>query len=437
MIPTIREVYIDLGGLEIRDSSLTKADQVETGDLIVKSTRGSMEQVATGDREQDYFCLCFEMRYSTIEAFDRTMLLAWLLKDFGWMSENAYIGIPFGIMSLWLHGIFLIYDRRVSMTWINISLMLWITGNFIWMLSEFIYTRPSVDNHLGPELPLGGLPEEDEQQFLNLATALFVIGVSSQLVYYVLVGVGKVSMPGEEGVDEDDVLVRSDIQAICCQPSSARSRAWSYSSNHSRSRSFDETPPKNLYTSTFIENAYVCFWILKDMFWALGTGSIEGISGRNPQGREIVKLFESMAIISAAGSFLAYAVTAYLMRRNGIRFLDAISAACWVLANTVWMCGEFFFRYDSLLMDDEDQGSDVQWREASTFFFSVPIMIQAFVVVKLTMMRCNTMAATSQNDPHVQHNFSSVYSPFGANGAKQGVYTPQKGQDGDIESIVF
>ena len=136
------------------------------------------------------------MRYSTIEAFDRTMLLAWLIKDFGWMSENAYVGIPFGIMSLWLHGIFLVYDRRESMTWINVSLLLWITGNFVWMLSEFIYTRPSVGTHLGPELPLGGLPEKAEQGFLNAATVLFVIGVSSQVVYYVLVGIGKVSMPG-------------------------------------------------------------------------------------------------------------------------------------------------------------------------------------------------------------------------------------------------
>ncbi len=400
-------------------------------------------------REQEQlFCLCFEMRYSTIEAFDRTMLLAWLIKDFGWMSENAYVGIPFGIMSLWLHGIFLIYDRRESMTWINVSLLLWITGNFVWMLSEFIYTRPSVGTHLGPELPLGGLPEKAEQGFLNAATVLFVIGVSSQVVYYVLVGIGKVSMPGEDGMDEDDVLVRSDIQTICCQSTAMRSRAWSYSSNHSRSRSFDETPPKKLYTSTFIENAYVCFWILKDLFWALGTGSIEGISGRNPKGREVVSLFEAVAIVSAAGSFLAYAVTAYLMRRNGIRFLDAISAACWVLANTVWMCGEFFVRYDSLVMDDEDQGNDVQWREASTFFFSVPIMIQAFVIVKLTMMRCSTLGGSPQHNYHIQHNLSSVYSPFGraGGGAKTGLYTPQKQarqeqsqelDDGDVESIVF
>lgn len=383
---------------------------------------------------EQHFCLCFQMRYSTIEAFDRTMLLAWLLKDFGWMSENAYLAIPFGIMSLWLHAVFLIYDRRDSMTWINLSLMLWISGNFVWMVAEFIYTRPSVDNYLGPDLPLGGLAEDDEQQFLNTATALFAIGVVSQIVYYSLVGAGKVTMPGDDGVDEDDVLVRSDIQTLCCQ-SSSRSRAWSYSSSHSRSRSFDETPPKKLYTSTFIENAYVGFWILKDLFWALGTGSIEGTTGRNPQGREVVYFFEAMAIMSATGSFLAYAVTAYLMRRNGIRFLDAISAACWVLANTVWMCGEFFYRYDSLLMDDEDQGNDVQWREASAFFFSVPIIIQAFIIVKLTMMRCSSLG-----QPHIQHNISSVYSPFGEvnSGGKRGIstYTPQKfGQqdDGDIE----
>ena len=56
-----------------------------------------------------------KMRMSTLEALDRTTMLCWLLKDFGWMTNNAYLGIPFGIMSVWLHMVILVYDRRQSM----------------------------------------------------------------------------------------------------------------------------------------------------------------------------------------------------------------------------------------------------------------------------------------------------------------------------------
>jgi hypothetical protein len=382
--------------------------------------------------EEPTFCGCFEMRYSTIEAFDRTMLICWLCKDFGWMSMNAWVGIPFGIMCLWLHAVFIWYDRRESMSWINSSLMLWIIGNFMWMTCEFIYTRPPTGiEHLGPTLPLGGFPEADEQRLLNITTVFFVLALSVQATYYAFVGCGVVSMPGEDGVDEDDVLVKSDIQDLCCEPS--RSRSLSISSSHSRSRSFDETAPKKVYTSTFIENAYVVFWIIKDLFWALGTGSIEGITGRNQKGREVVYFLETIAIVAAICSFLAYFVTAYLMRRNGIRFLDAVSASCWVLANTVWMCGEFFVRYDSLAMDDEDEADDIDTRLGSTFLFSIAIIIQIFIVIKLTLIRCSENWAPNPRNSRVQVH-SSFYSPFGST-VKTHMYTPQKtGQEfGDLE----
>jgi hypothetical protein len=278
---------------------------------------------------------------------------------------------------------------------------------------------------------LGGFPEVDEQRLLNITTVFFVLALSVQAIYYALVGRGVVSMPGEDGVEEDDVLVKSDIQDLCCEPS--RSRSLSISSSHSRSRSFDETAPKKVYTSTFIENAYVVFWIIKDLFWALGTGSVEGITGRNQKGREVVYFLETVAIVAAICSFLAYFVTAYLMRRNGIRFLDAVSASCWVLANTVWMCGEFFVRYDSLAMDDEDEANDIDTRLGSTFLFSIAIIIQIFIVIKLAFIRFSENWAPNPRNSRVQVH-SSFYSPFGST-VKTHTYTPQKaGQEfGDLE----
>jgi hypothetical protein len=360
-----------------------------------------------------------EMRMSTLEALDRTTMLCWLLKDFGWMTNNAYLGIPFGVMSMWLHIMILMYDRRQSMVWLNSSLMAWLVGNFMWMVSEFIFTRPSLYVHLGPGLPLGGLPEEDEQKFLTAATSMFAVGIFIQLMYYSGIACGTLRQPGEEGPDADDVMTQNDIEKLC------------------------STGPNPTYTSAFLENMYVIFWIMKDLLWSLGTGSIGGISGRNPNGREVVIFFESIAIVSAVGSFLAFFTAAYLSRRNGTRFLDAVSGLCWITANAVWMCGEFFLRYDNLELDDGDQGNDLDGRIGSTFFFSVGIIIQLSIIMRLVYLRCCGINDRCSTDIRVH---SSTFSPLGQGestnryGQPMHVYSPQKMQDSDdldFETVMF
>jgi hypothetical protein len=362
----------------------------------------------------------FKMRMSTLEALDRTTMLCWLLKDFGWMTNNAYLGIPFGIMSVWLHMVILVYDRRQSMLWLNFSLMAWLMGNFMWMTSEFIFTTPSLYVHLGPELPLGGFPEEDENKLLTAATSMFAVGIGVQLLYYSGIACGTVPQPGEdpEGPDADDVMTRNDIEKLC------------------------STGPNSTYTSAFLENMYVVFWILKDLLWSLGTGSIGGISGRNPEGREVVIFFESAAIVSALGSFLSFFTAAYLSRRNGTRFLDAVSGICWITANAVWMCGEFFLRYDNLELDDGDQGNDLDGRVGSTFFFSVGIIMQLFTITRLVYLRCCGM--TDRNGSSIGTAVhSSAFSPLGQGegtskyGNSIHAYSPQKMQDSndDVDTI--
>ena len=169
-----------------------------------------------------------EMRMSTLEALDRTTMLCWLLKDFGWMTNNAYLGIPFGFMSMWLQAAILMYDRRQSMALINFSLMSWLLGNFMWMVSEFIFTRPSIYMHLGPTLPLGGLPEEDEQKLLLAATSMFALGIFVQLLYYSGIACGALSQPGENGPDADDIMTQNDIEKFARRGPAPRTRRRSW-----------------------------------------------------------------------------------------------------------------------------------------------------------------------------------------------------------------
>ena len=343
-------------------------------------------------------------------------MLCWMWKDFGWMTNNAYVGIPYGIISFCLVAFATIYDRRPSMIWLHLSLVCWIVGNFLWMCSEFIFTTPSLPVTFGPNLPLGGLPSDIEQKFLSGSTVLFSVGVLIQIIYYFRIVCGLMPQPGEEdGPDGDDVMTRNDIEKMCL------------------------TGPTTTYTSSFLEHIYVIFWVMKDLFWGLGTGTVEGLSGRTSEGRKVVIFFESAAIISAAGSLFSFLMAAYLSRRNGTRFLDAVSGVCWILANSVWMVGEFFLRYDNLEMDDGDQGNDIDGRVASSFFFSVGIMIQMYLIARLVYMRCCGMVERCNTNIRVH---SSAFSPLGQGDTGKystHTYTPQKTQDDlfDLEAVVF
>jgi hypothetical protein len=90
---------------------------------------------------------------------------------------------------------------------------------------------------------------------------------------------------------------------------------------------------------------YILFWIAKDLFWSWGTGDL-------PHVQEMAIFFESAAIACGTMSIFVYILTSYLYRRNLLRLFDCITTILWISANFVWMCGEFFIRYDNLQYDD-------------------------------------------------------------------------------------
>jgi hypothetical protein len=65
---------------------------------------------------------------AAIRSLDRILLITWLLKDFGWMSTNIYLGWPFGLTSIFFHIILVIFDNRKNFRFYNISILLWVTG---------------------------------------------------------------------------------------------------------------------------------------------------------------------------------------------------------------------------------------------------------------------------------------------------------------------
>src|SRR4051794_26393253 len=110
-----------------------------------------------------------------------------LMKDFGWMTTNIYLGFTFGIISVVLHAVLVFIDTRRSYRFYNSSLIMWVSGNFIWMTIEFVNTNPSSNVHMGPHVPLGGIPQSSIDIMINVKTVLFLLGSLIQIIMYVLI----------------------------------------------------------------------------------------------------------------------------------------------------------------------------------------------------------------------------------------------------------
>ena len=55
-----------------------------------------------------------------LPVLDRTLLISWLLKDFGWMTTNYYLGFPFGCVCVVSHLFMFVADPRPSFRYYNV-----------------------------------------------------------------------------------------------------------------------------------------------------------------------------------------------------------------------------------------------------------------------------------------------------------------------------
>lgn len=294
------------------------------------------------------------------------------------------MGFPFGAISVILHTILLFVDNRRSFTFYNASLFLWVCGNFLWMTIEFTDINPSSDIHLGPTVPTGGIPEHSIYVMTQVKTFMFLFGVIIQLSLYISIYCKKVPMP--EQADED-IIIRNDITLFLLGKNSYNTTKVSdvdaivdlddelpdyheLDTFHSRSESAGPI------TLAFIENLYIVFWISKDLFWSFGTGDLDNHE-------DSIIIYEILAMCFGFTALCVYLVTSYMYRRKTLRFMDSLTTIFWISANYVWMCGEFFIRYDNLQYDDTDSGNDRSTRIASATLFCAGLLCQVYVVFVL------------------------------------------------------
>lgn len=285
------------------------------------------------------------LQYREINSvIDRLLMISWLCKDFGWMATDIYLGFPFGFISVATHFLLIIFDPRKSYRYYNLSLFFWVSANFLWMTLEFTSSKPSSDVHFGPYVPVGGINPTNQQIIRNIKTVLFAISVMIQIGMYSCIYWNIIKMP--ENYNED-IVVKQELQMLISGKFTKKSLHTDASLFREDDVLSDESlditaSTRQYYVSVaFVENSYIIFWSSKDLFWSWSTGEIA-------YGRDYIITLESLSMFFGTISFCIYCITAYINRRNYILFIDCITILCWISANFIWMCGEFFLRYQNL-----------------------------------------------------------------------------------------
>ncbi len=72
-----------------------------------------------------------------------------------------------------------------------------------------------------------------------------------------------------------------------------------------------------------LENLHIVFWLVKDTFWVL--------------------LFKIPGLIMIVPTVAVAAYLTLKSRHDAKEFSFNLAVLCWILANSIWMIGEFFF----------------------------------------------------------------------------------------------
>lgn len=344
---------------------------------------------------------------------ERMVVISWLLKDLAWMATIVWQGMIFGVISILLHGYFLVADARVAMRFHHTSMLCWVTGNFFWMILEFYCTVPSSGVHIGLSTPVGGITEHYQYVLIHTKHWLFMTAVIMQAIVYSGFFFGFIAIPTDEEEEElrkknkpvtssaasttrhqqqqeegketshDEVTIDLSNRhvALSQMGDGPDSASDGHDSPHQPAVITGEDSVSNANERLFgapmvvCEYLYLWPWVLKDLFWSWATGDFGDL-----------KLFtevtsESLAIIFGCSAMAAFTYVGVLYRHNLENFLDSVTSVCWVAANLTWMCGEFFIRYDNMELDDQTEQNDTITRIFSTMFFLIGLGIQFCIVM--------------------------------------------------------
>lgn len=128
------------------------------------------------------------------------------------MTTNVILGFSFGILTIILHIYVLYTDHKLRKThlYYSYALFIWVIGNFLWMSTEFISTKPSSSalipsnsTILGPRPPLNWFSDETIDIIIFVKNILMYIAAIIQFTMYFLIFFNKIPSP----VDEDDAKI--------------------------------------------------------------------------------------------------------------------------------------------------------------------------------------------------------------------------------------
>lgn len=262
------------------------------------------------------------------------------------MMTSSYLAYSAGGISVLLHLLLFLLDTRRSYRYYNASLLLWISGNFVWMCTELVAAEPSSNIHFGPRTPTGGIPASDIKQMIQAKSVLFFIAAAVQVVMYIGIHCKVIAMPED---DEEDIVSQNEAMLLCNRWRGAPSRGASVSSGASPAPplavlpeagideldDFSVNPHQGRMSLVYIENIYILCWICKDISWSWGTGDVTP----HPD-KPTIFSFEVLGLLFGTAALANYIVVSYLHRRNMVRLFDGITTLFWVAANFVWMAGE-------------------------------------------------------------------------------------------------
>ena len=184
---------------------------------------------------------------------------------------------------------------------------------------EFMYNHNNPEVHFGPDTPIGGpYPEEWMNNMTDIKLVLFTSGVIVQIIMYILLWRGHLEMPCEFN---EDVITLNEVRLLCGKRGGSVSDSSSNSNNNNfglaltsddyednHNRYFSDPVPLTPFTIAYVENFYILFWILKDMFWSWGTGDMLGKDPKEP----IVAMCEALALSFGALALINTIITTYI-----------------------------------------------------------------------------------------------------------------------------
>jgi len=209
-------------------------------------------------------------------------IVFWILKDTFWSLLFPALSIVFGFAAVVLQVVFLrVQWGHLALRFDNAATLLWLSGNFTWMIGETFYEPEDADINLGNTPVIEpNVGKYDGYRYGAIAQFSLCLGIL--LVFYLCY------------FRKAYANTREREEAVPCFP-----------------------------TLKAYEDTHTIFWVFKDFFWALEIGP--------------------MAVLSALLTISIGVHVLVIRYRQSMReFWNALSLVLWITGSATWMIGELY-----------------------------------------------------------------------------------------------